>query len=445
MPFDTPLSNALAQAMAEPINETAHTSFYGQSTVPAGMTYLGQFIAHDIVTPTNPNLRSRNVTPKLNLDSIYGDAPLYLLNSAPQTTGILNSRGEFEFTDIGDHLEADFCRDIRQEKDLNGDVLKEHYIANIPEQRNDENIIVAQFHMLWQKLHNKLLKSYALDPLQAREMVTLLFQCVVVEEFLHHILSKDVYQCSFTHNQDLFKWSGDTLPDFFTKASYRFGHSIVRRSYKLQDGQPGVNIGDLFRRGKKLKPQHIIDWHKFFSLTQQHTGRFDTKITSPMTNIPAFHAPNIASHIAAKNLLAGELAGLPTGLEITRSVMDQNEGLAERLGVTPLTDLKGASFEGLTGLEIDNLPLWPYLLLEAQQISHGVCLGPVGSILNAEVLKWSIKHSEFSIYMDGVYNFATVMESLGQLGQHLVSLRGEYSQPDSPKLNMMTIIEFLHQ
>lgn len=445
MPFDYPMSNALAQAMVEPINETAHTSFYGQSTVPAGMTYLGQFIAHDIVTPTNSNLRSRNTSPWLNLDSIYGDAPIYLLNSAPQTTGLLNSLGEFEFADVKKHKQADFCRIKRQVTDQNGKVLKEHFIANIPEQRNDENVIVAQFHMLWQKLHNKLLNSYAEDPLKAREMVTLLFQCVVVEEFLRHILCQEVYQCSIAQNQTLFKWQGEGLPDFFTKASYRFGHSIVRRSYKLQDGQPAVNIGDLFKRGKKLEPQHILDWNKFFSSTQQHTGRFDTKITSPMTNIPTFHAPNITAHIAAKNLLAGELAGLPTGLEMTNSVMEQNQGLADRLGLTPLSDHTGASFEGLAGLGIANLPLWPYLLLEAQQISHGVCLGPVGSILNAEVLKWSIKNAEFSIYMDDIYNFATVMESLGQLGQHLVSLRGEPSQPDTPKLNMMTILKFLHQ
>jgi hypothetical protein len=42
----------------------------GKGVFPAGYTYLGQLITHDIVKSTS-NQDSRTVTPWLNLDSIY--------------------------------------------------------------------------------------------------------------------------------------------------------------------------------------------------------------------------------------------------------------------------------------------------------------------------------------------------------------------------------------
>lgn len=409
------------------------------------MTYLGQFIAHDIVPPTNKNHASRKVSPVLNLDSIYGDMPLYILNSAPMNTGLLTQEGKFTFSDVGKCKAADFCRTRREQKDPSGHKLKSHFIANIPEQRNDENVIIAQFHMLWQKLHNVLLDTFATDPLHARELVTILFQCVVIEEFLRYILDDKVYRLSLLSNRQLFDCSAQSLPDFFTKASYRFGHSIVRRSYKLQDGTPAINIGDLFRRGQKLEPEHVIDWKKFFSEDQQHTARFDTRIASPMTSIPSFHAPCIASQIASKNLEAGQSAQLPCGIEFVYELLAKYPELADEVSLLPLEDLSGASFETVNGLDIATLPLWPYLLLEAQQLSHGISLGPLGSILNAEVLKWSMMHAEFSVFREGVYNFAQVVESLGPVGLYLIGLQGTDASDNGPKLTMKTIIQFIQQ
>ena len=449
MPFDSPMTNAIAHAMAAPINENAHSSFYGQSAMPAGLTYFGQFIAHDIVQPTDTNVRSRAVSPYLNLDSIYGSAPLHFFSNAPQLTGVLNAEGMFEFSDTKKLADADFQRIKRVRRDSDGKPSGCYFQADIPEQRNDENVIVAQLHILWQKLHNKLVTSYAPDPLEARRLVTLIFQCITIEQFLRHILSREVYQGYFVDDHPLPNWHGETreqlLPDYFTKASYRFGHSIVRRSYKLQDGKPAVNIAELFRRGKPLNDEHVIDWKKFFASDQQHSGRFDTKITSPMTNIPAFHAPNIAQHIAAKNLSAGQQAHLPTGTEMAHKLAASYPEIAQKLNLQVLDSLAGASFDGVPGLNIQELPLWPYLLLEAQQKSHGTCLGPLGSILNADVLKWSIQEAEFSVYTDGLYNFPTLMEILGPLGRDLINETGEEIAANRPKLDMMTIIRFIQQ
>ena len=449
MPFDSPMTNAIAHAMANPLNETAHSSFYGQSAMPAGMTYFGQFIAHDIVQPTDTNVRSRDVTPHLNLDSVYGSMPLHMFSNVPHLTGVLNPDGMFEFADTNEHVEADFKRLKRVRHDTDGIPLDTYFQAEIPEQRNDENVIVAQLHILWQKLHNKLVASYAPDPLETRRLVTLIFQCITIEEFLRHILSPEVFQAYFSDNQAPMNWHDETpiydLPDYFTKASYRFGHSIIRRSYKLQDGKPAVNIADLFRRGKKLLDEHVIDWKKFFSPEQQHSSRFDSKITSPMTSIPAFHAPNIAQHIAAKNLSAGQVANLPKGNELVQKMVNARPDLAQRLSLEPLNSMAGASFDGVPGLDIQSLPLWPYILLEAQQKSHGTSLGPLGSILNAQVLKWSMQQAEFSIYKDGLYEFPALIETLGSVGKDLIKITGEEIPANKPKLDMMTIIRFIQQ
>jgi len=71
------------------------------STIPAGFTYVGQFVDHDITfdvssrldTSTDANTVNNMRTPALDLDSLYGDGPaldpfLYLFPTAGPATAI---------------------------------------------------------------------------------------------------------------------------------------------------------------------------------------------------------------------------------------------------------------------------------------------------------------------------------------------------------------------
>jgi len=72
------LLNQLGELMANTGRETG-----GDSTIPAGFTYVGQFVDHDITldvsssldTPTDANLIHNMRTPLLDLDSVYGNGP----------------------------------------------------------------------------------------------------------------------------------------------------------------------------------------------------------------------------------------------------------------------------------------------------------------------------------------------------------------------------------
>src|SRR5438094_905223 len=92
----------LLKALAHEIDAPSPAD--GESSIPAGFTYLGQFIVHDVsfdttadVTrpidvPTLENLR----TPALDLDSLYGRGPL----SQPYLYGPVESRmSSFSFRD----------------------------------------------------------------------------------------------------------------------------------------------------------------------------------------------------------------------------------------------------------------------------------------------------------------------------------------------------------
>jgi hypothetical protein len=70
------------------------------------------------------------------------------------------------------------------------------------------------------------------------------------------------------------------------------------------------------------------------------------------------------------------------------------------------------------------LPLWPYILLEAVKASGGRHLGPLGSLICAEVIANAISLSQDSIYPDGLpVSVDTVLTTLGPLGKRIRSVQ----------------------
>ena len=426
----------LANRLAMPSGLLPHSDF------DAGLTYIGQMVSHDIVANSNKNAASRRVSGAMDLESLYGAEPYYEFLLRSKETIFFNSDGTFKLNAFNDF---DLPRTSRG-------------IAIIPEQRNDENAIIAQLHLFWMKLHNYLLQyGYVEDSLAARKVTTLIFQSVVVEGFLKTVLDARVYKAYFEKNeQNILDSETESylgldqrlVPDYFAKASFRFGHSIVRNDYKL-NSKYSFELEDLFNQGRPIPREQAIDWFEFFSKESTSINRalpMDTHISRPMENIPQ-KIKDSTLRITVRNISAGIKANLPSGQAVIKKIWSQhNKTILIELGLKEvakeMTEKNMKKVLGkIDGLKISNLPLWPYILLESQLLGvrdttkGGKHLGPLGSILNAECIRRSIRQSQFSVFTGEGYNFEKdVVPRLGKFASVAVKKTKEGSVLNFPKL-----------
>jgi hypothetical protein len=305
--------------------------------------------------------------------------------------------------------------------------------------RDDENRIVAQLHAIFLRFHNRVVDYLAKrQPVRfddAREQVRWHYQWLLVHDFLPTILTKEIYDSVFPDScpspavPRLRENDLPLMPVEFSVAAYRFGHSMVRPRYKLnQDiklpifsGIPG-DPNDL--GGFRPMPANFaIDWPNFIDLgdgagaaAPQLSYKIDTSLVNPLGNLP----PQVAVNppiLALRNLMRGATFQLPSGQRV-----------AEALGVPPLTDdelLIGKATADSTRKPMKdiapafagNAPLWAYILSEAQVTSwkdpaHAglaendipIRLGPVGGRLVAEVFASLLRGDRMSyLYADPAF------------------------------------------
>jgi hypothetical protein len=385
------LSEAATGRLATALTELAGTSNDNTSVV-AGYTYLGQFIDHDITFDPTSTLERQNDplalvnfrTPRFDLDSLYGSGPedqpfLYDWSkpraaAAPAGVKLLVGRNP----DHRGFASEDLPRN-RQGRALIGDA------------RNDENLIIAQLHLLFIRFHNKVIDRVVAEHPEARKkelfeeaqrIVRWHYQWIVMRDFLPKVLGEDVGPLV----RRPFVWCDEPfVPVEFSAAAFRFGHSMVREDYRLNDG-PNV---PLFHRdgakenlgGSRRLPESLqIEWDHFFKTTRtfaQKSKRIDPSLADALSRVPPTGAA-----LARLNLRRGHALGLPAGPDV-----------AVALGEAALTS--DELLEPLDG-HIDEIernavsratPLWYYILREAElRGDGGLHLGPVGGRIVAEVL-----------------------------------------------------------
>ena len=151
----------LGQAM---LDNNTEDSAGDNVSVPAGYTYLGQFIDHDITLDTTAlqeilvdPLAVRNFrTPMLDLDSLYG--------SGPEVQPYLYDLADSELFLIGLTNESSGGGDPDVPTKLPNDLPRvPSTLAVIGDPRNDENLIVAQLHLAFLKFHNKIVINPAIE------------------------------------------------------------------------------------------------------------------------------------------------------------------------------------------------------------------------------------------------------------------------------------------
>jgi hypothetical protein len=350
------------------------------SLIPAGYTYLGQMISHDLVPPTRPVGYPRPFAAKLNLDSIY------------------HAFGSGGFPTPNEHPEWDLPR-------------RRDGVASIPEPRNDENIILAQLHRLWQRVHESIVRHGATHT-QAREDVILLFQAVVIDDYLRRMLQPHVFHSCIRMGEVHLGFAKDGVPKVFSHAVFRFGHSMVRRTYTLNPDARGIMLSKLFLAGSAIPEEFKISWPEFFELDPERNPQsamgIDTSITDLMTGVPdENHGPQ---NVVLRNLEAGR--GLPAGVDYVNGLL-MGDASHPRIDAALHLHLAANDSVQALGLRGGELPLLPYILLEGELQAQRRGLGVLGSLIVGEVICNAIRSASPSIFQCGIYRFDLVLKSLG--------------------------------
>jgi hypothetical protein len=364
-------------------------------THTAGTTFFGQFVDHDITfdvasplgVPTEPTTSQNSRTPSLDLDSVYGQGPVaspQLYDPSDPAKLLLESGGAFE----------DLPRTVDG-------------TAVLPDPRNDENLIIAGLHCAFICFHNHAVDwarahgqggphAFA----EARRLTTWHYHWLVLHQFLPQIVGQSTVDDVLRKGGRFYRpKEGEAfMPVEFQGAAYRFGHSMVRPSYRANlagdggapffamvfdpAGEGQADPVDL--RGGTRAPRRFIGWQTFFDFGDGNVRpnkKIDTKISTPLFDLPL---GAIATHdqpqvLAQRNLLRQLTWSLPSGQSIART-MRLPVLTDEELG-TDLDEYRSSSYDFKV-----STPLWYYVLKEAEVRADGLTLGPVGGRIVAEVL-----------------------------------------------------------
>jgi hypothetical protein len=373
------LGNLMVDAVEpeEPSDEVSAAD----STMPPVLTYWGQFLDHELTARTDresvitsvvnahPPVSSSTVesqfrnarSPRFDLDSVYGGSPIGPGITADVVTVISGMRhptqvnkmrvgtavdpgplpdGLDEHRDLPRYVQVQASvRDaaLRLAQASMGQEELEKFSSELGQRaligdtRNDENLVVAQFHLSFLRFHNKAVDfltshktGWVPDFSSAQVLTRLHYQWLIVEGYLKGICDPAVvnkvvqdrashfftFRAEFDARRQNTRL-GNALPLEFSVAAYRFGHSMVRAFYDYNKnfGRPpggflpnaplnllfgftggGGNIAD----EKKLPKNWVIDWTRFVGVAPHDAAdgqparaarKIDTEIAPPLGNM----------------------------------------------------------------------------------------------------------------------------------------------------------------
>jgi hypothetical protein len=278
----------------------------------------------------------------------------------------------------------------------------------------------------------------------ARQVTLWHYQWLLVNEHLPQIAGQAMVNDVLQNGNRFYKPPpGDGfMPIEFGAACYRFGHSMVRPSYRANFtsgtgdsaspsadpffalvfdssiSAPDFSAPPTFDRDDLLggfpARRRYIGWQTFFDLGDgqvKNNKRVDTTISSVLFTLPV---PAIAPHtqtsptvLPQRNLLRQLTWGLPSGQAIAAAMG------APILATSDLSDIAAiyAPFGSST-------PLWYYILAEAKAMEEGLNLGPVGGRIVTETLIGLLRADPTS-YLSAGPRFQPFLGTDLQLGSSL--------------------------
>lgn len=449
--------DAMGAAM---VDETTYETDHGDANFPPIYTYWGQFIDHDITssgdrspvgdgfdvrpddfTPISPkhvsqqlaNLRAR----ALHLDGVYGGGPtgnpsLY----CPGDTNYhcCNIRPGAFLTGMNDATagttapsnKSDLCQDLPRAPDGSGQAV-------IGDGRNDDNLIIAQFHLAIMRFHNAALDRLG-DFEKARDATRLHYQWLVVNDYLKTIADPQIVDAVLHAGLSRYKFAGGFMPVEFSAAAFRFGHATIRSSYDFNEnfGRGGrlgntASFDQLFEFSgrsrnadgkplgghKRLPESWIADWSRLADRGQRfddgqperRSRKIDTHLAEPLSRLNT-DGPDatsdktraMMSHLAQRDLRRGYLLSVPTG-QAMAALAELSPLSASQLLDGTENGLRPALQDALlrnNELLLTHTPLWFYVLKEAEILGGGNHLGPVGSHIVVETIVGALRSNDDS-------------------------------------------------
>lgn len=456
------------------------------SEIPPVITYWGQFLDHELTARTDREstvtsfmqahppqsadtveTKLRNArSPRFDLDSVYGGSPLgpgFTPDVATVISGMrhpkmkekmrIGTAGEDGPLPDGLDPHRDLPRYVQVEEKVRAAALRLARAqmddptfqkfsdgllrrAIIGDNRNDENLVVAQFHLSFLRFHNKAVDflsqnqtGWIADFSSAQMLTKLHYQWLIVEGYLKGICDPAVVDRLVQNRAaQFFKFRaqyderrvktrlGNALPLEFSVAAFRFGHSLVRALYDYNKnfGRPAdqpilpnapfrllfdfTGGGGAFSDTNRLPMNWIIDWSRFIGSAPNDGSdggparlarKIDTELAPPLADMfkeldgdEAEQIGNLKKHLARRNLRRGYNLRVPTGQALHRYLKQEGQVTSSPIDdVSSLFDAKPSLRDFLrntTGDLHQRTPLWFYLLAEAEK-GGGNRLGEVGS------------------------------------------------------------------
>jgi heme peroxidase len=372
--------------------------------ITAGFTFLGQLLDHDMTfDPTSSLARRQDPEairnfriPALDLDNVYGGGPTaspHLYDATVdggRTSMLVEENPGSGAVSVGGATRFDVPRNAQD-------------TALIGDPRNDENLIVSQLHLALLRFHNRVVEDVKTDLgpgyttgeifAEAQRVVRWHWQWLIVHQFLNTTVGAELVDDVLANGPKHFTWRNDPyIPVEFSVAAYRFGHSQARPSYRANFGTSATDPAQQFfallfdpsatdpddpadLRGGRRAPRRFIDWQTFFDLGDgrvRRNKRIDTTLSSVLFELMGQPQGEPVS-LATRNLLRNLTMKVPSGQRVAKAMQ------VEPLAPADLADLEPFHLQA-------RAPLWFYVLREAQVVTGGERLGPVGGRIVAEVM-----------------------------------------------------------
>jgi hypothetical protein len=304
--------------------------------------------------------------------------------------------------------------------------------ALLADPRNDDHAIIAQLTALFALLHNALVDlarrgepvSHANDRfgaaykrfLCARDALTTIYHHIIRDDVMRRVLHPKIHAAYAGDNPRFIDQppAGDwQIPLEFSHGAFRFGHAMVRPEYVIND-QSRHDLNNTLEKSSANDPVNMplddtwmVQWSRFFPINGSEPNfsrRIGPYLSDALGNDQIFYAFDATERVGLlyRDLLGAALAGMwsvdaliaeiarhrPDLVALSQLLSDR----AYRIGALREWLSSVSTYGGLRHEDIETIsndpPLPFFILFEAMQQpgAEGLHLGPLGSIITAEVI-----------------------------------------------------------